>query len=166
MDDAINERIGVLLRREIEARALQPFYRAVAAEIGEARARALLADVVIDAAREGGRAMRAGVDDAGLEAFASGWEPWFRGGALEVEVLEHSDDRWRFNVTRCRYAELYRALDMSDLGAVLSCNRDAALVEGFDDAIRFERTQTLMEGAGHCDFHYRRAAGPAEASED
>ncbi len=34
---------------------------------------------------------------------------------------------------------------------------DAALVEGFNPAIAFTRTQTLMEGATHCDFRYRVA---------
>ncbi|MEC8921377.1 MAG: L-2-amino-thiazoline-4-carboxylic acid hydrolase, partial [Actinomycetota bacterium] len=40
------------------------------------------------------------------------------------------------------------------LGALLSCNRDGTMVEGFNPEIRFERNQTIMGGADHCDFRY------------
>ena len=156
MTDTLNEQVGVLARREIEARVLKPFFEAVTAELGEEKTRALLREVVVAAARDAGAALRASAKDGGLEAFAAQWEPWFRGGALELEELERSDDAWAFNVTRCRYAELYQALGMADLGATLSCNRDAALIKGYDDDIAFERTQTLMAGASCCDFRYRR----------
>jgi predicted ArsR family transcriptional regulator len=154
--DTLNQEVGILVRREIEARILKPFFEAVAEEIGLARAEELLARVVKQAATEVGRAMRdqAGSDD--IEAFAGQWEPWFRGGALEIEEHERNNERWRFNVTRCRYAELYQALGMAHLGQTLSCNRDAALIEGFSEEIELKRTQTIMEGASHCDFHYRR----------
>ena len=46
---------------------------------------------------------------------------------MRIEVVEQSAERFGFNVTRCRYAEMYRALGIPELGAVLSCNRDAAL---------------------------------------
>jgi hypothetical protein len=51
-------------------------------------------------------------------------------------------------------------LGIPELGALLSCNRDAALIEGFNRNITLERTQTLMEGATFCDFRYEvRGAG-------
>ena len=71
-------------------------------------------------------------------------------------MVELSEDRLAFNVTRCRYAELYRALGLQELGATLSCNRDGALMEGFNPNVEFRRTQTIMQGATHCDFDYRR----------
>lgn len=66
-------------------------------------------------------------------------------------------------MTRCRYAEMYRDLGMADLGATLSCNRDAALVDGYSENISFKRTQTLMEGASCCDFQYAKA--PSKTSD-
>lgn len=167
MEDTLNERVGVLDRREIEARIVAPLYRAMCLEVGEARARELLEEVVRSVARDTGRAMRERAPDGDLEAFAALWEPWFRGGALSIDEVERSADRWRFDVTRCRYAELYRSLGMEALGATLSCDRDAALIEGFDPGVRLERRQTLMEGAPCCDFAYRReapAAAPGGAS--
>lgn len=152
--DTLNEQVGVLTRREIEARILKPFVAALGERFGEEDVKRILAGVVEAAATEVGQTMNRG--DSSLEAFAEAWEPWFRGGALEIQELERTPDRWSFNVTRCRYAELYRALGMAELGATLSCNRDAALVEGFDPKVTLERTQTLMEGKSHCDFRYRR----------
>ena len=53
-------------------------------------------------------------------------------------------------------------LGLADLGGSLSCQRDFALVEGFNPEITLERTQTLMGGASHCDFRFR--AAPAAGS--
>ena len=46
-------------------------------------------------------------------------------------------------------------LGLAELGPILSCNRDGSMIEGFNPEIEFARTQTLMEGARHCDFRYR-----------
>ena len=77
--------------------------------------------------------------------------------ALELEILEQTPTRLSFNVTRCRYAEMYRALGLPDLGGSLSCQRDYALAQGFNPAIELTRTQTIMEGAPFCDFRFRLA---------
>jgi hypothetical protein len=51
---------------------------------------------------------------------------------------------------------MYRRLGLEELGPILSCGRDGAMIDGFNPQIDFERTQTLMEGASHCDFRYRK----------
>ena len=53
------------------------------------------------------------------------------------------------------------ALGIPELGAVLSCNRDAALIEGFNPSVTLVRTQTIMEGAPCCDFRYTKATKSA-----
>ena len=73
---------------------------------------------------------------------------------MQIEVLEQNESRFAFNVTRCRYAEMYRLLGIPELGALLSCNRDWALIQGFNPDVHLERTQTIMEGAPFCDFRY------------
>jgi hypothetical protein len=168
MSDDLNERVGVLTRREIEARILAPILARLTEELGAERAEALLRDVVEREAMQVGARMRETAAREGdaddLRSFAAQWEPWFRGGALEIETLEATPDTWRFDVTRCRYAEMYRALGLERYGAMLSCRRDAALIGGYSDTVRFERTQTIMEGAATCDFHYRRVR-PADEDE-
>ena len=85
---------------------------------------------------------------------------WKKGDAMQIDVLEQNEVRFLFNVTRCRYAEMYRDLGIPELGALLSCNRDFTLVQGFNQQIDLERTQTIMEGAPFCDFRFtRRSSG-------
>ena len=93
-----------------------------------------------------------------MRTFVERHGQWRAGGALDVDVKEQSDTAYVFDVTRCRYAEMYRALGMEELGAALSCNRDGTMVQGFNRDIEFTRNQTIMNGASHCDFSYRLRA--------
>jgi hypothetical protein len=137
--------------------------RAVSAEIGEEKTQQILRSVVADLARSSGAELARLYGATTLEAFAQTLDRWREGGALEIDMLEASPDRLSFNVTRCRYAELYRALGLADVGASLSCIRDFALVEGFSPEIRLNRTQTIMQGATHCDFRFEKVRSEPEA---
>lgn len=144
----------LLRQREIEAGVVAPLVAAFAAEVGAARATEIVAGVIKGLAREGGCAAAAALGGNGLAELKRAVERWTEGGALEIDVLRDVDTAFEFNVTRCRYAEMYRRLGLAELGPVLSCNRDAAMIEGFSPDIAFARTQTLMEGAAYCDFRY------------
>jgi hypothetical protein len=146
--------IGVLTRREIEARVLAPVIDALSREFDRDHVLTIVRDTVIAIARDQGRALAAAVGENSLSGFASTLGPWQQDDAMRIEVLEQSDSRFAFNVTRCRYAEMYRALGIPELGAVLSCNRDAALIDGFNPEITLTRTGTIMQGASCCDFRY------------
>ncbi len=156
LPDTLNERIGVLTRREVEARILAPIVTAFEAEFGSERVREILRHQIIAIAREQGSQMAQSMDDASLAAFSDSLKYWTKDGALEIDVQEFDEKVLSFDVTRCRYAELYRALGIPELGAVLSCNRDYALIKGFNSEIELTRTQTIMEGAAYCDFRYRQ----------
>jgi GNAT superfamily N-acetyltransferase len=153
--DTLN-RVGVLTRREIEARILAPFVDALAQRVPRHEVVEVLRDTVIALARRQGRELAATMGGNDLVAFERSLEAWTRDDALQLRVLRQGEDRLDFDVTRCRYAELYHALGIPELGAVLSCNRDAALIDGFNPGVRFTRTQTLMQGAACCDFRYTR----------
>ncbi len=149
--------IGILEQRRIEAAIVKPLVAAFEKELGRDKTRRILADVIRGLAAQTGRQLATARDGRnGVRDFADTLEPWTRGGALELQVLELSDDAYAFNVTRCRYAEMYRELGLEELGYTLSCNRDASLIEGFSGDIEFTRSQTIMQGAAHCDFRYRR----------
>jgi hypothetical protein len=154
--------LTLLQRREIEAKIVGPLIRGFAAEVGADRALEIVRAVIVNLAHEAGAELALAVGEASLEAFARGINRWTEGGALELEILDQSTDRLSFNVTRCKYAEMYRALGLADLGGSLSCQRDFALVEGFNPEISLERTQTLMEGAPYCDFRFRASASQAD----
>lgn len=155
--------VGILTRREIEARILAPVIDALGERFGRDEVIAIVRDTVATIAREQGRALATSRGDQSLTTFAGMRGPWTKGGALELRVIQETPEHYDYDVTRCRYAEMYRALGIPELGEVLSCNRDASLIEGFNPDVTLERTQTIMQGASCCDFRYRAssARGPA-----
>ncbi len=155
MPDTLNETIGVLTRREVEARILAPVVDALGNEFGREKVIAILRQTIIHIAEEQGALLSQLMGGDSLEHFYKSLEFWTKDGALEVETIEQTDEIFSFNVTRCRYAELYEKLGIAELGTTLSCARDFALIRGFNPQIALERTQTLMDGADFCDFRYR-----------
>lgn len=146
--------IGVLTRREVEARLLAPLLDALGEEFGRERVIEIVKDTIVDIARRQGAELAKAKGGDDIKTFAESLENWKKDDAMQIEVLGQDGAHFDFNVTRCRYAEMYRALGIPELGAVLSCNRDWALIEGFNLEIELSRTQTLMEGAPYCNFRY------------
>jgi hypothetical protein len=153
------DEMGILARRRIEAAIIKPIYDEMLQAIGEAEAKEILRRAIRRTAIEAGRAFAAnapgGAEGADLKSFQDIQHLWTKDDALRIEVLEANEKVFDFNVTRCRYAETYRAMGLGEIGHLLSCNRDGAFCEGYNPAIKFERTQTIMSGASHCDFRYR-----------
>jgi hypothetical protein len=147
--------LPILELRRIEANIIKPIYEEMVARLGREQAQKILGSAIEKAAIEQGAAL-AGDAEGGpsLRAFIDLFERWKIGGALEVEVLHEADDRFDFNITRCRYAEMYRDMGMGEIGHLLSCGRDGSFCTGYDPRIKLERTQTVMSGASHCDFRY------------
>lgn len=154
--DTLNAKIGVLTRRETEARILMPIIEALGERFGSEEVTEVVRETIIRVAQEQGSVLAEQMGGDSIDHFADSLQYWTQDGALEIDVLEKDDETFSFNVTRCRYAELYRALGIPELGAVLSCNRDYALIEGFNGEVELTRTQTIMGGATHCDFRYKR----------
>ncbi|MDR3516092.1 MAG: L-2-amino-thiazoline-4-carboxylic acid hydrolase [Azospirillaceae bacterium] len=153
---------SILERRRIEAEFAKGLFETLSAELGVDRARAILTKAIIKMAQQAGRsaaAVQEGPPD--LADFAALLRFWTMNDALEIDFLVREPQQLDFNVTRCRYAEIYREIGVGELGAVLSCNRDGAFCEGYNPAIALTRTQTIMGGASHCDFRYRLPAGGA-----
>jgi hypothetical protein len=161
--DDLNE-VGILRRREIELRILLPVLRAFARELGDDRVLEIARGVITQIAREQGAALAVAQGGCALSDFADALGPWTQGDALALDVVEQSDTRYGFDVTRCRYAEMYRRLGVPALGTLLSCGRDFSLVEGFNPLVRLRRRQTIMEGASRCDFRFAQDDGEDDAA--
>ncbi|MDH4095688.1 MAG: L-2-amino-thiazoline-4-carboxylic acid hydrolase [Betaproteobacteria bacterium] len=148
-----------LERRKIEAGVLIPMVQAFQRAIGKARANEIAREVIIELARQDGErwARQYGDDLAAMEKVSG---VWAAGGSLGIEPVAKSAHTLDFNVTRCRYAEYYQELGLPELGYLFHCNRDFAMVQGFNPGLALERTQTLMEGASHCDFRFARRRPP------
>ena len=148
--------ISHLQRRKIEGRVLIPFIEAARERFGDAATRELIVATIRRLAIEDGARWGEayGRSLAALKAVAE--KVWAGGGGLEVEIVAAGDDRLDFNVTRCRYAEFYKELGLADLGHLVHCSRDHAMIEGFNPDLTLTRTQTVMEGATHCDFRFTK----------
>jgi L-2-amino-thiazoline-4-carboxylic acid hydrolase len=150
------EGLSMLEKRKIEAEILKEVYETLKESHGEAVAKTTIAESVRRSAIEQARQFAAAAPGGtSLKAFQDVMPLWTKGGALEIEVQEKTDTSFVFNVVRCRYAETYKAMGLGEIGHLLSCNRDGAFCEGYDPKLKLERSQTIMQGASHCDFKYR-----------
>lgn len=152
--DTLTQQIGVLARREVEARILIPVIQALGSSFGREDVVRVIGDAIVEIARGQGAELALAMGGNTLDHFMESLQFWSQDNALELDVLKNDSHNLHFNVTRCRYAEMYKALGIPELGCLLSCNRDYALIEGFNPEIELIRTQTLMEGERYCDFRY------------
>src|SRR6202035_4620971 len=148
--------IGHLQRRRIESRVLIPFIAACQEKFGETATKELVVATLRRLAIEDGArwAEAFGRDMGSLKNVAE--KVWAGGGSLDIDMVAAGDDPLHFYVTRCRYAEFYKELGLADLGYLVHCNRDHAMIDGFNPDLKLTRTQTVMEGASHCDFRFTK----------
>ena len=146
----------MLERRRVEAEILGHVYAALKETQGAEIAAGVVAEAVRRSSIAQGQAMAAAQGgDTSLQSFVDLQPAWTRGGALETVARETTADRFSFDVVRCRYAEMYREMGLGEIGHLLSCQRDETFCQGYDPKLKLTRTQTLMQGADHCDFRYR-----------
>ena len=149
--------IPVIQQAKIQAQVLIPLVKALQAELGEERANGLVRRVLGDLYRRYGEEFWRTKNEENLgKAVASAFATYAREDALDYRVIEQSQDAYAFDVTGCRYAEFYKELGEQELGFLLICSSDFATAEGFGPDIQLTRTQTIMQGASHCDFRYKR----------
>lgn len=144
--------IPILLRREVEARIAGPLIEAFIAAFGREETVRVASRVILELAEQSGAELAENCGGNSLEHLAQGTGQWSAGGALEREILDRSDTRYDYNIVRCKYAEMYKSLGLEDMGFLFSCGRDGKMFGGFNPEIQFTRTQTIMQGAPHCDF--------------
>lgn len=154
----------ILERRRVEAKILGHVYQVLKASHGVAVGQKTIADAVRASSIEQASEMAADTDGGtSMETFVDLYELWTRGGALETAVHEQTETTYRFDVTRCQYAEMYREMGLEEIGHLLSCQRDGTFCEGYDKRLKMTRTQTIMQGGTHCDFSYRMEEGATGA---
>ena len=147
--------IPLLQQREIEIRILGPVIEAFAEEFGKEKTYDLVRKTLQGISRDLGR--ETSIDGGDLDNLKKKLvSKWNEGGQLEMEIKEDSESVLSFDVTRCEFANLYKDLGYGDIGALISCDRDAAFLEGFDPKLELLREKTLMGGDKLCDFCYRK----------
>ena len=155
MTETARAPIPMFEQRRIEAMILKHVYDTLKASHGIEVAQKTIADAVRASSIEQAKEFAAKVGgQTSIQTFVDRQSLWKLGGAMEMEVKEQTETSYVFNVTRCKYAEMYRDMGLGEIGHLLSCQRDATFCEGYDKRMRLKRTQTIMQGASHCDFQY------------
>jgi hypothetical protein len=157
--------IPLLEQVKIQAQVLVPLVKALQAELGEERANAIVRNALGDVFRKYGEKWwrTQGARNLG-EKVASAFEMFAAGDALKYDVLRKTPDAFEINVTECRYAQFYERIGAPELGFLLTCSADFSHAEGFGPDVQLTRTQTIMQGATHCDFRYALKKNEKERS--
>lgn len=149
--------VSLLEQAKIQAQVLVPVVKALQAELGEERANSIVRQALGGMYRElGEKWWRSRQSDDLGRNMASAFEMYAAGHALEYRVKEQSQDAFHLDITACRYAQFFKELGAPELGFLLVCSADFHMAEGFGPDIELKRTQTIMQGANHCDFRYSR----------
>jgi hypothetical protein len=149
--------IPVMEQAKIQAQVLVPLVKALQAELGEERANAFVRKALGDVYRRlGEQWWRAKESRHVGENMALAFAAFAKGEALDYSVRAQSQDTFEIDVTGCRYAQFYKELGEPELGFLLVCSSDFPFAEGIDPDLKLTRTQTIMQGASHCDFRYQR----------
>jgi hypothetical protein len=147
--------IPLIEQIKIQAQVLVPLVKALEAELGEQRAHAIVRGALADQFRAyGERWWRAQGERSAEDKLAASFERFAAADALDYEVVQHAPDAFDVNVTGCRYARFYQKIGVPELGFLLVCSSDFPMAEGFGSGVQLTRTQTIMQGADHCDFRY------------
>lgn len=146
----INE-VPILVRREIEARMAGPLIEAFIAELGREKTVAIASEVILKLAEKSGQHLAERCGGNSLDHLSKGTGQWSAGEALKRDVLKKTDNEYNYNIVSCKYADMYKELGLEEFGFIFSCGRDGKMFGGFNRNIKFERTQTIMQGAEYCD---------------
>ena len=149
--------IPVIEQAKIQAQVLVPLVKALQAELGAEHANALVRRALGDVYRRlGEQWWRAKESRHVGENLALAFAAFAKADALDYRVRAQTQDTCEIDVTGCRYAQFYKELGEPELGFLLVCSADFGFAEGFSPDIKLTRTQTIMQGASHCDFRYTR----------
>ena len=153
--------IPVIEKRKLQAEVIIAIYDEMKEAFGEIKAKKILEKAIIKNAVSEGSKLRQEIDKkvdkktSVINRFINVFELWKVGGALEIKEIKKTNEVYHFDVTRCKYAEMYDEMGIKDLGKLLSCNRDYNFSIGFDQNLKLERNKTIMEGHKCCTFRYQ-----------
>jgi hypothetical protein len=157
--------IPLIEQIKIQAQVLVPLAKTLQMELGEEQANELIRKALGELYRAFGRNWwRTQEKRAFGEKMATAFDAFAAGDALDFEVTRQTPDAFEVNVTGCRYAKFFHAIGAPELGFLLVCSADFAMVEGFGADVRLTRTQTIMQGAGHCDFRYKFSGNKTDSA--
>jgi len=158
-DYLIDPEVSLLDKTRMQAQVLLPVLRALRAELGKERADAVVKQALRDWSKQLFAAIADGIEGSPRRKWAAIQKVFgeVSGREVEVEIRRHDEAALDIDVTRCRFAEFFRALGEPELGALLICAADFDIAAVGEGAVALDRAQTIMQGAPSCTFRYRFA---------
>ncbi len=156
-DYLVDPTISLLDKTKIQAQVLVPVMRALRAELGREKADAIVHDALRDWSKQLFAEIGDRIDGSPWRKFAKMSNALADVTLREVTLDMHRNDKGaqEFDITRCRFAEFFRALGEPELGALLVCQTDVDIAAAGGSDVSFSRTQTLMHGGSCCNFRYK-----------
>jgi predicted ArsR family transcriptional regulator len=158
-DYMVDPSLSFLDKTRIQAQVLVPVLRALRTELGKERADAVVKQALGAWSKQMFTAIGEGIEATPRRKWSAmqGHMNEVSGPSVEFETRRRDKEALEFDVTRCRFAEFFRALDEPELGALLACQTDFDIAAASGDEVTLERNQTIMQGAPSCTFRYRFA---------
>ena len=158
-DYLIDPKLSLLDKVRIQAQVLVPVLRALRAELGKEKADAIVKQALRDWSKQLFTAVGDSVDGSPRRKWAALHTAMGEISEREVTVEMRRQDKeaLEFDITSCRFAEFFRALDEPELGALLLCSTDIDIAAAGGNEVSFTREQTIMQGAPSCTFRYKFA---------
>ena len=158
-DYLVDPKLSLLDKVRIQAQVLVPVLRALRAELGKEKADAIVKQALRDWSKNLFAAVGNSVDGSPRRKWAALHTAMGEISEREVTVEMRRQDKeaLEFDITSCRFAEFFRALDEPELGALLLCSTDIDIAAAGGDEVSFTREQTIMQGAPSCTFRYKFA---------
>jgi L-2-amino-thiazoline-4-carboxylic acid hydrolase len=155
----VDPEVSLLDKTRMQAQVLVPVLRALRAELGKDKADAIVRQALRDWSKQLFAAIGDGVEGGPRRKWAAIQSVWgeVSGREVEAEILRHDRQALDMDVTRCRFAEFFRALGEPELGALLICAHDFDIASVGEGAVSLDRAQTIMQGAPRCTFRYKFA---------
>ena len=153
----VDPRVSLLDKTRIQAQVLLPVLRALRAELGKDKADAIVRQALRDWSRQLFAAIGDDIEGSPRRKWAAMQGALNDASAREVEfeILRHDKEALDIDVTRCRFAEFFRALGEPELGALLICDTDVDIASVGAGEVALDRADTLMRGGPRCTFRYK-----------
>ncbi len=148
----------ILEATKIQARAVIPIVKALENELGKARAHEIVGKAIAESYVRYREKRGFELDSHPRVEQETGLD-----FPVEQEIVEDTETSFGFNITRCQFAEYFRAIGEPEIGALMTCGVDFAAEAKMRPGWTFSRTQTCMQGAPHCDFRWTKLKDGAAA---
>src|SRR5207253_2571454 len=144
-DYLVDPRVSLLDKTRMQAQVLVPVLRALRAELGKDRADAIVKRALRDWSTQLFASIGESIEGSPRRKWATMHTALAEVTEREVDVEMHRHDKevLEFDVTRCRFAEFFRALGEPDLGALLVCETDVDIAAAGGGEVSFDRSQTI-----------------------